>query len=558
MAEPEVFRVDMRHFLPDRPDLAEGIGTELALNTLPVHSNWREIRAPLSLNSVALTHVPNVGGDPLEVVEGVPTDLIGHYYHVGAASSKTDIIHLTHAGTRSIVSLAGSYAGSVAFRFMQFGSSKIIASSIEHVLQLRTGAGNFANITYSSTRTPQFHFIGQVRSRVVGAYEKEGATYFPHRFSWSAADDETEWDAVSGGPGFVDIKDDAGSTTGLICFEEFAVLFKEKAVHRLQFVGGSDGFQRVQIGGAPDGKDFFVQPIPYGRDVYYMSRSGFRVVRNGQAIESIVEGATDRFFIEGFEKYHRDPNLEVRGALSTHYDLVCFVYNRLSDVVVPARPYTEPILATYHVRSGRWAVTDLRDWIDIEDTTTLRHRTPLILAHNEPGVSSLLPLDDILFIAQTNTDELALRVDSAITATTLAQTYRSHTFEIKEQLTSILGVRPVFQWNHADLSDSFEGTNAPVDTGGTPPAITVKISYGRHWLYNLKATDASNPTLDVSTWTGTTAAANWNRGGFIRQDLPIVGRAFKVEVTIPAMPSGNIKEFSGVDLLVVPAGRGGA
>lgn len=239
---------------------------------------------------------------------------VGYRYVTGSISS----IFLYDPAAPSItnVSLGGAtFPGKpAAWRFTRFGGAVIAAPENVGVgtaleLQSRTG-GNFGTFVSSADR-PAPKFIGTCKSHLIGAYNLAfgGAGVYTsvntRQLMWSSRNNAAVWTPGTDRAGFApDLNSNLGDITGLMCFEEFFVVFQQFGATRFSWVGGAEVWQAQEIAGPAFG---FNNPVWTGgfiradRDVYYPSNVGLAVIRNGEAPYQIGAGVTSRFFREGTE-----------------------------------------------------------------------------------------------------------------------------------------------------------------------------------------------------------------------------------------------------------------
>lgn len=242
-------------FLPDVEDTTPGVMTDVT-NMIPSENGMRAAPSAAIPSGIAALTAACVGAatvtkldDTRRVIAGTATKL----YEL-SGSSWTDVS-------------AGSYTGGVDTRwsFAQFGNATL-ASNLADTIQRSNGSGAFAAIAGA----PKAKIIFTVGSQVMALNTNDGAVK-PNGWHCCASFNDTDWaTSVStlcasgqlvGTPGQIT----AGGRLG-----EYAVAYKERALHLGQFVGSPDVWDWKPIAGAGcvgqdawcdiDGAHFFVGP----------------------------------------------------------------------------------------------------------------------------------------------------------------------------------------------------------------------------------------------------------------------------------------------------------
>ena len=177
-------------------------------------------------------------------------------------------------------------------RFTQFGKRVISCNNADRLQAWTLGTStSFADL---SATAPIAKFITVVRDFVVCANTLE-TTQQQYRFRWSALNDETDWtEDVNTQSDYQDIPD-GGQIVG-IRGGEFGLVFLERAIHRMTYVGTPFIFQFDNIS---RGKGCMVAGsiAQYQGITFFLSDDGFYMC-DGQSLTSIGAEKVDRFFIE--------------------------------------------------------------------------------------------------------------------------------------------------------------------------------------------------------------------------------------------------------------------
>ena len=234
-------------------------------------------------------------GDVVTVTAVGNTDINGTFTILTVPTATT--FTYDDAGTNIV---SGADTGTVAFtyttptdqrwRFTQFGNV-IIAANGGNRLQgynLNTSA-TFQDLAADA---PASRYVTVVRDFVVSGYV--GST-FPSRVQWSALGDESSWtNSATTQADFQDIPD-GGSVVG-VTGGEFGLVFLDRAIHRMSYVGSPLVFQFDNISrnlGCYEANSI----IQYGGTSFFLASDGFYAC-DGQQIIPIGNEKVNRFFYD--------------------------------------------------------------------------------------------------------------------------------------------------------------------------------------------------------------------------------------------------------------------
>lgn len=159
------------------------------------------------------------------------------------AAGSTKIFDVSGVGALTNVSKSGGYtpnADADRFRFTQFGNV-IIGTNFSDPMQAYT-LGTSTAFADLAAGAPICKFLTVVRDFVVTAFTSESSTTYPSRVRWSGINDETTWGSSQVTQAdFQDIPD-GGQIVG-IRGGEFGLVFLEKGIHRMTYIGTPFIFQ---------------------------------------------------------------------------------------------------------------------------------------------------------------------------------------------------------------------------------------------------------------------------------------------------------------------------
>lgn len=209
------------------------------------------------------------------------------------AAGSTKIYTVSGVGAITQVKSGMTTGTNDKVRFTQFGKS-IIATNNSQKLQSWT-LGTSTSFADLSATAPVAKYITVVRDFVVVANTYESAEQKQYRVRWSAINDETDWtENVNTQSDYQDIPD-GGQIVG-IRGGEFGLVFLERAIHRMSYVGTPFIFQFDNIS---RGKGCMVSGsiAQYQGITFFLSDDGFYMC-DGQNITPIGAEKIDRYFID--------------------------------------------------------------------------------------------------------------------------------------------------------------------------------------------------------------------------------------------------------------------
>ena len=208
------------------------------------------------------------------------------------AAGSTKIYTVSGVGAITQVKSGMTTGTNDKVRFTQFGST-IISTNNSQKLQSWT-LGTSTSFADLSATAPVAKYITVVRDFVVVANTYESAEQKQYRVRWSAINDETDWtEDVNTQSDYQDIPD-GGQIVG-IRGGEFGLVFLERAIHRMSYVGTPFIFQFDNIS---RGKGCMVAGsiAQYQGITFFLSDDGFYMC-DGQNVVPIGAEKVDRFFL---------------------------------------------------------------------------------------------------------------------------------------------------------------------------------------------------------------------------------------------------------------------
>lgn len=195
-------------------------------------------------------------------------------------------------GVGALTQVNTGYTASERPRFTQFGKRVIFANNAEKLQSWTLGSSTaFANL---SADAPIAKFVTVVRDFVVCANTYESSVQEQYRVRWSDINNETNWTtSATSQADYQDIPD-GGQIVG-IRGGEFGLIFLERAIHRMSYVGTPFIFQFDNIS-RNKGCMVAGSIAQYQGTTFFLSDDGFYMC-DGQNVIPIGAEKIDKFFL---------------------------------------------------------------------------------------------------------------------------------------------------------------------------------------------------------------------------------------------------------------------
>ena len=233
----------------------------------------------------------------------------------------------------------GPYApgGDNLWRFTQFGTLAIAVNGVDAPQKFDLGVGT--NWTALGGSPPVGTFITTVRDFVVMG--KIGSA--PQRVQWSGFNNAETWGTSLSTQADLQDLPDGGNVTGLVG-GEVGLIFQETSVRRMTYEGPPVIFRidkiANDIGASVPGSVAGLLDM-----AFFLHKSGFYMVRAGQAITPIGRGKVDRTFWAEFDEAN---HFRSSSAIDPVRGLYVFAYPANGSNGTPNR------LLIYNWHTGRW------------------------------------------------------------------------------------------------------------------------------------------------------------------------------------------------------------
>ncbi len=179
--------------------------------------------------------------------------------------------------------------------FTQFGSNIIATNHADNIQKFEEGVDS----AFSDLVSLKAKYIAVIRDFVVAGYTTESVLLlYNQRVKWSGINDSSTWTpSQATQSGFQDIVGSHGNIQAIVGGESAGVIFMEKAIYRMEYVGTPLIFQFNKI--ADNIGAFAPKSVAsYGNMVFFLAQDGFYKLTGGQQLTPIGNAKVDNFFFE--------------------------------------------------------------------------------------------------------------------------------------------------------------------------------------------------------------------------------------------------------------------
>ena len=327
----KLFKLDASDLSLDNVSKASRTITSIARTTNVVTVTTSVAHGFSSGDSVTIAAVTNTTLNGTFTIDTVPTATTFTY-----SKSGTDIPSGAETGSVTFLYTTPSQQ---RWRFTQFGSVLIAANGGNRLQGFNVNsATNFSDLAADA---PQARYVTIVRDFVVSGYINE-STVRANRVQWSALGDETSWtNSATTQADYQDIPD-GGAVVG-VTGGEFGLVFMDRSIHRMTYVGSPLVFQFDNISrnqGCYEANSI----IQYGGTSFFLSDNGFYAC-DGQQIIPIGNEKVNRYFFSDVDE--GTLNL-MSAAVDPARKLVIWAYASKSSATVDK-------LLIYNYEVGKWS-----------------------------------------------------------------------------------------------------------------------------------------------------------------------------------------------------------
>lgn len=239
-------------------------------------------------DSVTIAAVTNTGLNGTFTIASIPTTTTFTYAQTG--------IDITSGADTGTVTFSYVTPSEQRWRFTQFGNVLIAANGGNRLQGYNVNSStNFSDLAADA---PQARYVTVVRDFVVSGYINE-STIRANRVQWSALGDESSWtNSATTQADYQDIPD-GGAVVG-VTGGEFGLVFMDRSIHRMSYVGSPLVFQFDNISrnqGCYEANSI----IQYGGTSFFLSDDGFYAC-DGQQVIPIGNEKVNRYFFSDVDE----------------------------------------------------------------------------------------------------------------------------------------------------------------------------------------------------------------------------------------------------------------
>ena len=267
----------------------ENSGALVVDNVLPLAKGYKSLAGFQALSGTGLT--------------GSAVGLFTSFSASGSTNYAGDATKLYQMDSSLVFqdkSKAGGYNNSTTenardfWAFTQFGSNIIATNFADNIQKFTEGTSS----AFSDLVSLKAKYIAVIRDFVVAGYTNESGTVYNQRVKWSGINDSSTWTpSQSTQSGFQDIVGSHGNIQAIVGGESAGVIFMEKAIYRMSYVGVPLVFQFDKI--ADNLGAFAPKSVAsYGNMVFFLAQDGFYKLTGGQQLTPIGNARVDNFFFE--------------------------------------------------------------------------------------------------------------------------------------------------------------------------------------------------------------------------------------------------------------------
>ena len=267
----------------------ENSGALVVDNVLPLAKGYKSLAGFQALSGTGLSN-PAVG-------------LFTSFSATGSTNYAGDATKLYQMDSSLVFqdkSKSGGYNNSTTenardfWAFTQFGSNIIATNFADNIQKFEEGVDS----AFSDLIALKAKFIAVIRDFVVVGHTNESGVVYNQRVKWSGINDSSTWTpSQSTQSGFQDIVGSHGNVQAIVGGESAGVIFMEKAIYRMSYVGVPLVFQFDKI--ADNIGAFAPKSVAsYGNMIFFLAQDGFYKLTGGQQLTPIGNGRVDNFFFD--------------------------------------------------------------------------------------------------------------------------------------------------------------------------------------------------------------------------------------------------------------------
>jgi len=235
---------------------------------------------------------------------GLTSEAVGLFTSFSASGStnyagdSTKLYQMDSSLVFQDISKVGGYNNSTTenardfWAFTQFGSNIIGTNFADNIQKFEEGVDS----AFSDLVSLKAKYIAVVRDFVVVGYTEESGTTYNQRVKWSGINNSSQWTpSQTTQSGYQDIVGSHGNIQQIVGGESSGIVFMEKAIYRMSYVGVPLIFQFDKI--ADNIGAFAPKSVAsFGNMIFFLAQDGFYKLTGGQDLSPIGNARVDNYF----------------------------------------------------------------------------------------------------------------------------------------------------------------------------------------------------------------------------------------------------------------------
>jgi len=281
-------------------------------NVIPLVDGYKSFPGFVELSDVATTTNP-VGLFTSIGASGI-TNYAGDESKLYQMDSNGDFQDKSKSGGYNNVTTEGSKD---YWSFAKFGNNVLATNFADNIQKFEEGT----DTAFSDRVSLKAKYLAVIRDFVVTGYTEESSVEYPQRVKWSGINDSSTWTpSQATQSGFQDIPGEHGRLMGIVGSESFGIVFFERAIYRMEYIGTPLIFSFNKIGNigcfAPR------SIVTFGNTIYFLSQDGYYALTGGAELKPIGTGRVNNFF---FQDFTADPET-IYSAIDPNNSIVVWSY----------------------------------------------------------------------------------------------------------------------------------------------------------------------------------------------------------------------------------------
>lgn len=468
-------------------------------NVIPLAKGYKSFNSFVELTTTPTTNNP-VGLFPHLATSGA----------INYCGDQTKLYQANASGTFIDKSKAGGYNNSTTagskdyWSFVSFGDRVIASNFADNIQKFDTGDSAFSDLVSVKAK-----YLAVISQFVFAGYTIEGGTTYSQRLKWSGLNNSAQWtSSQSTQSGFQDIRGDFGVIQGVVGGESFGIVFFERAIFRIDYVGTPLIWNISKIAdniGAFSPKSI----VSFGDTIYFLAQDGFYSLEKGQKLTPIGVGRVNEFFYSDITSDFEN----ICGSVDPDNSIIVWSYRGVGATTSGVNNK----LLIYNFSVRKWSTASGLNIVFLGSAsqtafTTLESLDVLGSIDNLPySLDSFRFTEDIISLGAFSSDKKF----GKFLGGSLPATITTTEFEVEGRRSTLISARPI------------------VDANGETTTVTV--------------TPSQRPSQIVSPIEGQAVSVRDNG------DCPLrsTGRYHRLKINI----NGNFKNVLGVDVDQRPEGK---